>query len=103
MLPNFPSEQRRRLCTQTYDAEADTWSEPRRATMDDFVSLVRELAPEEQATLAAVLGVDSATVSERLARAEWVLDAVSDAQMATDRFREYRKQFPEKPDVELPF
>lgn len=98
MLPNFPSEQRRRLCVQTFDSETDVWSEPRRATMDDFVSLVRELSPEQQATLVSVLGVDSTSVSERLSRAEWVLDAVSDAQLAIDRFREYRKRFPEKID-----
>jgi len=105
MLPNFPSEQRRRLCVQTYEADTITWSEPRPATIEDFVSLVRELAPQDQATLVAVLGVDSATVSKRLSCAEWVLDAVSDAQLAIDRFRDYRKQFPEKvdDDDELPF
>jgi hypothetical protein len=95
-VPFFPLEQRSQLCVQTQDRVTRLWSEPRAATVDDLVSAIHELSPEQQATVISQLGVVPKTIGDRLERAEWVFDALSDAQQAIDRFREYRKQFPEK-------
>jgi hypothetical protein len=100
-LPFFPIERRTRLCVQTQQPGAGLWGDPQPATIEHLLAAVRELAPEQQATVARALGLVPQTVGERLARAEWVFDALSDAQAAIDRYRDYRKQFPEKRDGDV--
>ena len=72
------------------------WGDARPAQIDDLVAAIKKLDPECQAYVARHLGLVPETVGERLEAAEDVLDAVSDCQLAIDRFRAYRKRFPEK-------
>jgi hypothetical protein len=100
-VPVFPVELRHRLAVQSMDRATGTWSEPRPALIEHLIAAIHELGGEDQAAVVRGLGLVPKDVGDRLARAEWVFDALSDAQQAIDRFREYRKQFPEKRDGDV--
>lgn len=96
-IPVFPRETRNRLVVQSANREHPTgWDAPQPATLDDLVLAIRELTAEQQAHVVGMLGLVPQEAATRLTRAEWVLEALEDAQLAIDRFREFRKQFPEK-------
>lgn len=96
-LPVFPIETRSRLSVQSLDKRGSGhWGEPRPAEVEDLILALRELSPEQQVEIAGAMGFVPANATVQLKRAEWVFDALADAQQAIDRFRAYRKEFPEK-------
>jgi hypothetical protein len=74
----------------------NVWGDPRPAQLDDLVGAVRALSPEAQAYVATHLGLVPERVGEQLEAAEDVIGALSDCQLAVDKFRLYRERFPEQ-------
>lgn len=129
-FPEFPTEQRARLCVQRFDPSKDEvfedpWEKPRPATTKDVFEALRELTREQKdevirvvgrshpplaevlesvrllwaehrAQIAGAIGILPDDVAERLRMAEGVIDAIGDAALSIDRFRQYRKKYPDK-------
>lgn len=102
-IPSFPLETCNRLCVQSRVIEigdADVWSPPRPAKLDDLVAALLELPEEKRAEIAKTILKDNRTV--RLIHAEEVLDAFDDVRKAMKRLDEYCALYPDA-HIGIPF
>jgi len=96
-VPEYPLEMPHRLCVQARERGSDKWSEPRPATMEDFIAAIKELTGSDHQSVMRALGAVPDDIAAQLKELDAVTDAFRlSATQALVRLSNYRSEYPRR-------